>query len=131
MTRIFYWFFMWKMDPMSGCDIPLVFTLPPRDSTLQYKRCVHFWNNFPCIITLALIRSLGIAISDASKLNHVYCNGSRTQSKNPGTKHYSCGEAEYIKTRSLLSWKYTLHNMFLALDINRKLHKFQKMTGVS
>ena len=39
------------MDPMSGCAIRLVFTLPPRDSTLQYKRCVHFWNNFPCIIT--------------------------------------------------------------------------------
>ena len=38
------------MDPMSGCDIRLVFTLPPRDSTLQYKRCVHLWNYFPCII---------------------------------------------------------------------------------
>ena len=25
------------MDPMSGFDIRLVFTLPPRDSTLQYK----------------------------------------------------------------------------------------------
>ena len=47
-------FFMWKMDPipMSGCNIRLVFTLPPRDSTLQYKRCVHFWNNFPCITSL-------------------------------------------------------------------------------
>ena len=44
--------FMWKMDPMLGCDIRLMFTLPPRDSTLQYKRCVHLWNNFPCIITL-------------------------------------------------------------------------------
>ena len=52
MTRIFHWFFMWKMDHMSGCDIRLVFTLPPRDSTLQYKRCVHLWNKFPCIITL-------------------------------------------------------------------------------
>ena len=52
MTRIFHWFYMWKMDHMSGCDIRLVFTLPPRDSTLQYKRCVHLWNNFPCIITL-------------------------------------------------------------------------------
>ena len=29
------------MDPMSGCDTRLVFTLPPRDSTLQYKRCVQ------------------------------------------------------------------------------------------
>ena len=37
MTRIFHRFFMWKMDPISGFDIPLVFTLPPRDSTLQYK----------------------------------------------------------------------------------------------
>ena len=39
-------------DPISGCDIRLVFILSPRDSTLQYKRCVHIWNNFPCIITL-------------------------------------------------------------------------------
>ena len=52
MTRIFHWFFMWKMDPMSGFDIRLVFTLPPRESTLHYKRCVHLWNKFPCIITL-------------------------------------------------------------------------------
>ena len=47
-------FFMWKMDPMSGCNIRLVFTLPPRDSTLQYNRCVHFWITFlalhPCIL---------------------------------------------------------------------------------
>ena len=28
--------------------------IPPRDRTLQYKRCVHLWNNFPCIITLVL-----------------------------------------------------------------------------
>ena len=55
MTRIFHWFFMWKMDPMSGFDIRLVFTLPPRDSTLQYKRCVHFWNNFPCITSLYIL----------------------------------------------------------------------------
>ena len=58
MTRIFHWFFMWKMDLMSGCDIRLVFTLPPRDSTLQYKRCLHLWNNFPCISTLSGIMSV-------------------------------------------------------------------------
>ena len=29
-------------------------SLPSRDSALQYKRCVHLWNKFPCIITLAL-----------------------------------------------------------------------------
>ena len=41
------------MDSMSGCDIRLVFTFPPKDSTLQYKKSVHLKNNFPCIITLA------------------------------------------------------------------------------
>ena len=45
--------FLWKMDPMSSFDIRLVFTLAPRDSTLQYKRCVHFWNNFPCLTSLS------------------------------------------------------------------------------
>jgi len=44
-----YIFYSLWMDPMSGFDIRLVFTLPPSDSTLQYKTCVHFWNNFPCI----------------------------------------------------------------------------------
>ena len=53
MTRIFHWLFMWNMDPMSGFDIRLMFTLPPSDSTLQYKRCVHLWNNFPCIKSLS------------------------------------------------------------------------------
>ena len=37
MTRIFHWFLMWKMDHMSGCVNRLVFTLLPKDSTLQYK----------------------------------------------------------------------------------------------
>ena len=45
------------MDSMSGCDIRLVFTFPPKDSTLQYKKCVHLWNNFPCISTLLEIIS--------------------------------------------------------------------------
>ena len=58
MNRIFHWFFMRKMNPMSGCDIRLVFTLPPRDSTLQYKRCVHLWNNFPYITPLTGITFL-------------------------------------------------------------------------
>ena len=40
-----------KMDSMSRCDIRLVFTFPPKDSLLQYKKCVHLWNNFPCIST--------------------------------------------------------------------------------
>ena len=45
------------MDPMSGCDIRLVFTFPPKDSTLQCKKCVHLWNNFPCISTLGKVKS--------------------------------------------------------------------------
>jgi len=40
---------------MSGCDIRIAFTLRPRDSTLQYKKCVHLWNNFPCNSTLGLV----------------------------------------------------------------------------
>ena len=31
-----------------------VFTLPPKESTMQYKRCAHLWNNFPCIINLSV-----------------------------------------------------------------------------
>ena len=38
------------MDSMSGCDKRFVFTFPPKDSTLQYKKCLNLWNNFPCII---------------------------------------------------------------------------------
>ena len=30
--------------------------ITPKDSTLQYKRCVHLWNNFPCIITLVMFK---------------------------------------------------------------------------
>ena len=41
-----------KIDSMSGFDIRLVFTFPPKDSTLQYKKSVHLLNNFPCISTL-------------------------------------------------------------------------------
>ena len=46
MTRIFHWFFYVK----DGSHVKL--RHPPRDRTLQYKTCVHFWNNFPCITTL-------------------------------------------------------------------------------
>ena len=52
LTRIFHWFLCKRWIPCHGCDIRLVFTLPPRVSTLQYKRCVHVWNNFPYFITL-------------------------------------------------------------------------------
>ena len=37
------------MDSMPSFDIRLVFTFPPKYSTLQYKKCVHLWNDFPCI----------------------------------------------------------------------------------
>ena len=60
MTRIFHRFFMWKMDPISGFDIRLGFTLPPRDSSLQYKRCVQFWNIFPCITSLVVGKYINI-----------------------------------------------------------------------
>ena len=44
MTRIFQWLFMWKMDPMSGFDICLVFTLPPSDSTLAHTEVSKKWD---------------------------------------------------------------------------------------
>ena len=40
MTRIFHTIIFVKMDSMSGCDIRLVFTFPPKDNTLQFKN-VH------------------------------------------------------------------------------------------
>ena len=50
MTRIFHWFFMWKIDPMSGFDIRLVFTLPPREVHCSTKDvytflALHPWKN--------------------------------------------------------------------------------------
>ena len=41
-------------------NISLIFLcerLPPRDSTLQYKRCVHFLNNFLCITSLDRVKA--------------------------------------------------------------------------
>ena len=46
------------MDSMSCCDICLVFTFPTKDSTLQYKKCVHLWNNFPCKLVPCILPSL-------------------------------------------------------------------------
>ena len=42
------------MNPMSGCDIRLVFTLPPRENWFQYVRRVYATAiNIPCIKTLS------------------------------------------------------------------------------
>ena len=47
--------FYLKDGSHSVCDTPtLVFTLEPKDSTLQYKKFVHHWNSFPCIKTMSL-----------------------------------------------------------------------------
>ena len=91
-------FLMLKMDPMSGCNIRLVFTLPPRDSTQQYKRCVHFWNNFLCITSLFLpIRRLGSQSEVAYNifrgvLSNLYWGGGRlkTWAKSEGGKAHHC-----------------------------------------
>ena len=48
-------------------DIRLVFKLPPSDSTLPYKRCVHLWNNFPCM------KSLTTRISYHPVLHYIVC----------------------------------------------------------
>ena len=43
------------MDSMSGCDIRLVFTFPPKDSTVQYKNDytseITFLALVPCAYT--------------------------------------------------------------------------------
>ena len=66
-----------KMDSMSGCNIRLVFPFPPKDSTLQNKKCVYLWNNFPCIRTFLKINNLTMPWLLTSKynsflLNHVW-----------------------------------------------------------
>ena len=46
----FHWFFLWeRWIPCQAVTSVLCFHYR---SALQYKRCVHLWNNFPCIITL-------------------------------------------------------------------------------
>ena len=77
------------MDPMSGFGIRLVFTLPPSDSILQYKRCVHLWNNFPCIKSLAKIK-------DDLKLQIIYWVTKDTR--------LSCWESEYKETDRMNSY---------------------------
>ena len=52
MARIFHYFIILRWIP---CQVSTsVLCLHYRDSTLQYKRSVHFGNKFPCIITLQL-----------------------------------------------------------------------------
>ena len=75
MTRIFHTIIFVKMDSISGCDIRLVFTFPPKDSTLQYKKCVHLWNNFPCISTLG-ITIFAWSVSQNYACSPLHCNSS-------------------------------------------------------
>ena len=55
MTRIFHWLFLWKWISRQAVT-SVLFTFPPKDNTLQYKKCVHLRNNFPCISTLVWIK---------------------------------------------------------------------------
>ena len=52
MTRIFHWFFYVKDGSYVRLRHPSCVYIKAQRSTLQYKRCVHLWNNFPCISTL-------------------------------------------------------------------------------
>ena len=67
MTRIFHWFFYVKDGSHVRLltSVRLVFTLPPRDSTVQFKRCIQLWNNFPCITTfiITLCQSVCVYLS--------------------------------------------------------------------
>ena len=115
------------MDSMSGCDIRLVFTFPPKDNTLQYKKCVHLWNNFPCISTLSGRRSK-----------------QRIQGQNIILVLRGGGEV-FVNLCSLKSLKYTLSSFKAVKGNNNESrksswwflgyllsqHKFKKITGVS
>ena len=46
---------MWKKDPIMQALTSVLCLHYRPDSTLQYKRCVHLWNNFPCITTSVLM----------------------------------------------------------------------------
>ena len=73
MTRIFHWLFMWKMDPLSVFDMSvLCLHYPPVTVHCSAKRCVHLWNNFPCIKSLVPpVQMQGI---DLYSLNFKYSN---------------------------------------------------------
>ena len=43
------------MDPIMQALTSVLCLHYRPDSTLQYKRCVHLWNNFPCITTSVLM----------------------------------------------------------------------------
>ena len=52
-----------KIDSMSGCDIRFVFTFPPKDSTLQYKKNVYtseitFLALLPCVKGTVSVNSI-------------------------------------------------------------------------
>ena len=44
------------MDSMSGCDIRVVFSFPPKDSTLQYKKAYTFEITFLALIPWAWVK---------------------------------------------------------------------------
>ena len=46
MTRIFHRLFVWKWIPFQAVTSMSCIYFSPKDSTLQYKTCVHLWNNF-------------------------------------------------------------------------------------
>ena len=126
MTCIFHWFFMWKMDPMSGCDIRLVSTLPPKDSTLQYKRCVHLWNNFPCIKTLTWTetwnRTQYSILSGSPELYSYTCKDKMERFK---LIHYFKIFIENLLLLSCRNFKLLFrHKPMIKLNVNRPLNQF-------
>ena len=58
MTRIFHRLFLWKWIPCQAVTSVLCLLFRPKTVHCSTKKCVHFWNNFPCISTLGLLKNL-------------------------------------------------------------------------
>ena len=84
------------MDPMLGFHIRLVFKLPPRDSTLQQKRCVHIWNNFPWIRTLLQPNLITLIVEIASVTTFLNFLVSDEVYKNNMTAGSIIGKHDYV-----------------------------------
>ena len=108
------------MDSMSGCDIRLVFTFPPKDSTLQYKKCVHLWNSFPCISTLIDLTLLGLLV-----YSNILSNGKRI-SKWSSMQRGQC----WIHNGTLKSFDWLNLILYIYVFVHFHLRVFSKMSCV-
>ena len=133
------------MDSMSGCDIRLVFTFPPKDSTLQYKNCVNLCNNFPRISTLLLptvsesltpiVMNILVCIDRRRKSNLCFIAGTALWPRGTtlwpsgttlwprGTTLWPCVDSLVLNLQSCICSKARLTGYIIEIIINSSLIK--------